>query len=416
MTPVYAEPVRLSLLLTLLAAPACLPDPPAVVLGGEGCDAIDLAVLDPAVLPGWIVHSLVAQRDDGDAVWTLATDPEGALTLKSWPGAPILGLADVGDAADFSLIPGRVDGESWMLLDRQEHLRVWRLGSAADGEFFASPDLSGFPGPGGWSYSLHLIGDAPYLLAAATGVPVKSMRFHLARLDPDDLSLGPAGPVIRFADLCMPPSELPCSTFTTSTALAEVDALAATEAGTMAGAAVLLGVTFATDASPLSGFVVLQMNDHGSDLSPTIVGRIIGQMQPYGVPDTLAPRLHGRLASNGEYLFASMIGQEADDPDPPAAYMHSYLRLADHDSPAHASYSTRNGPSLQFGREAVMSGLEDGRWEIELLKRDTSLTADLVLPNRTQVWSAGHGQWFARPPGGPAMRLGASCVPRDASE
>jgi hypothetical protein len=255
--------VRSALLLSLLLS-ACVADRPTLVLDGEGCDAIDLTVLDPAILPGWIVHALVAESAEGDAVWTLATDPNGALLLKPWPDGPALDLSLVGEADDFSLIRGRSDHESWLLLDRQDHLRVWRLGRAADGEVTGSPDLSGFPGPGGWHYSLLLVGDVPYLLAAATGVQARTMRFQLAPLDPTDLSLGPAGPPLRFTDLCMPPSERPCDIFTGSPALAEVDELATTEAGAMAGAAVLLGVQFGPGVPLPSGFIHLQLDDRGA--------------------------------------------------------------------------------------------------------------------------------------------------------
>lgn len=397
--------MRPALLLSLLLT-ACLADRPAVVLDGEGCDVIDLEVLDPAILPGWTVHALVTDSDDGDAVWTLATDPDGVLQLKPWPEGPALDLSDLGDADDFSLIRGRTDHESWLLLDRQEQLRVWRLGRAAHGQVTGSPDLSGFPGPGGWHYSLLLVGDVPYLLAAATGVQVRTMRFQLAALDPNDLSLGPAGEVLRFADLCSPPWERPCDIFAGHTALAEVKALATTEAGVMPGAAVLLGVVPAPDSPISSGFIHLQLDDRGAGSPPTVIGRVVALAAH-------AQRLTGRISSDGENLLVSIAAQEAADGGAPRVYLHTNFLLADPSSLLRVAAATSYGPMLQFGRNVIFTDIEHGRWEVILLKRDAFLTADLVLPNDTQVWSAGHSQWFAWPPTGPAMRLGARCSPRD---
>ncbi|HEY0135540.1 MAG TPA: hypothetical protein VGB85_15755, partial [Nannocystis sp.] len=346
--------MRPALLLSLLL-PACLADPPALVLDGAGCDEIDLAVLDPAVLPGWTVHALVSESAEGDTAWTLATDPDGALLLKPWPEGPALDLSQLGEPGDFSLIRGRTDHESWLLLDRQDHLRVWRLGRAARGEVTPSPDLSGFPGPGGWHYSLLLVGDVPYLLAAATGVQARMMRFQLAPLDPDHLALGPAGPALRFADLCMPLWEQPCSIFARATALAEVDELATTEAGAMPGAAVLLGVQFA-DGSPISsGFIQLQLDDRGPGFPPGVIGRMLA------LAGGQSPRLHGRISSDGENLFTSVTSLD-DDTAAPAPYFHIDFALADPTSLSQLGLSPYNGPILQFGREVVMTHLARGRW------------------------------------------------------
>lgn len=396
--------MRPALLLSLLL-PACLADRPALVLDGEGCDAIDLAVLDPAILPGWTVHALVSESDEGDAVWTLATAPDGALLLQPWPDGPALDLSHLGEADDFSLLRGRTDHESWLLLDRQEHLRVWRLGRAARGEVTESPDLSGFPGPGGWHYSLLMVGDVPHLLAAATGVQARMMRFQLAPLDPDDLSLGPAGPALRFTDLCQPLWEWPCSIFAMEPTLAEVDELATTEAGAMPGAAVLFGVQFQRDSPISSGFIQLQLDDRGAGFPPGVIARMLGM-----TPGEL-PRLGGRISSDGEFLVTSMTAQ-AIDADGPGPYYHIDFSLADPTSLSYVGVSpTHNGPVLQFGREVVLTDLDQRRWEITLLKRGVFLSAGLDLPEHTQVWSAGHGQWFARPPIGHAMRLGARCIP-----
>ena len=400
--------MRPALLLSLLLLlPACLADdPPALVLDGEGCDSLDLVVLDPEVLPGWTVHTLVSDSAEGDAAWTLATDPDGALFLKPWPAGPALDLSGLGEAADFSLVRGRGDHESWLLLDRQDQLRVWRLGRADRGEHTASPDLSGFPGPGGWHYSLLLVGEVPYLLAAATGVQARMMRFQLAPLDADDLTLGPAGPALRFADLCLPLWERPCSIFARATALAEVDELATTEAGVMQGAAVLLGVQFGPDSPISSGFIQLQLDDRGPGVPPGVIGRMLA------LAGGEAPQLHGRISSDGERLFTSVTSLD-DDTAAPDHYSHIEFALGDPTSLSRLGISPYNGPILQFGREVVLTHLDHGRWNIVLLKRDVWLTADLVLPTHAQVWSAGHARWFARVPGGTTMRLGARCVPTD---
>jgi hypothetical protein len=284
---------------------------------------------------------------------------------------------------------------------------VWRLGRAARGEVTASPDLSGFPGPGGWHYSLLLVGDAPYLLAIATGVQVKMMHFLLAPLDPDDLSLGPAGPALRFIDLCMPQWERPCSIYAMDPTLAEVDELATTEAGALPGAAVLLGVRFDSPSPISSGFIQLQVDDRGAGVPPGVIARMLG------LTSAESPRLRGRISSDGEFLVTSITSQLSDAPAPGSWY-HIAFSLADPTSLSQLGLSpTNNGPILQFGRDVVITNLDEGRWQIDLIKRGVSVIADLVLPSYTEVWSAGHAQWFARPPGGTAMRLGARCAPSD---
>ena len=408
--PAYARGLmRPSLVLPWLALTACVADPPVAVLGGEGCEAIALTVLDPAVLPGWTVHAMVAERVDGDAVWTLATDPGGALMLKPWPAGPALDLSEFGEPDDFSLLPGRSEGESWLLSTRQAQLRVWRLGAASKGEVTASPDLSGYPGPGSWTYELMLIGEAPYLLAASTGVPAKSLRFQLAPLDAQDLTLAAPGEVLAFGDLCSPPAEDFCGLLTGTSLLAEVDVVAVTEPGAMAGAAALLGLTFPPDSmSP--AFITLQANDRGAGRAPEVIGRVIG-LAAAGA----APRVRGRIASDGRGLYSSLLVESADDPSA-RSFGFDYTSLANRESGVSFLFWDQAGPILQLGRAVAVTDPVDDRWDVVLVKNGefTTTTASIELAGDTQLWSAGYEQWFARPSAGPAMRLGARCA--DASE
>jgi len=403
--------MRPSLVLPWLVLSACVADPPVAVLGGENCEAIALTILDPAVLPDWTVHAMVAERVDGDAVWTLATDPGGALMLKPWPAGPALDLSGLGEPDDFSLLPGRSEGESWLVLDRQAQPRVWRLGAAAKGEVTASPDLSGYPGPGSWTYALLLVGEAPYLLAVSTGAPAKELRFQLAPLDPQDLTLGAPGEVLAFADLCSPPAGDFCDLLTGSSLLAEVDVVAVTEAGSMAGAAALLGLSFHPDSmSP--AFITLQANERGDGRAPDVIGRVVG-LRSAGP----SPRVRGRIASDGQGLYSSLVTESADDPSA-RSFSFAYTALSTRESGVSFLFWNQTGPILQLGRAVVVTDPAQDRWEAAVVKHGefTTTTAILELAGDTELWSAGYEQWFARSTTRPAMRIGAGCAASDVNE
>lgn len=404
--------MRPFLVLPWLALTACVADLPVAVLGGENCEAIALTVLDPAVLPDWTVHAMVAERVDGDAVWTLATDPGGALRLKPWPAGPALDLSGLGEPDDFSLLPGRSEGESWLLLDRQEQLRVWRLGAAGKGEVTASPDLAGYPGPGSWTYALLLVGEAPYLLAVSTGVPARELRFQLAPLDPEGLTLDAPGSVLDFAGLCEPLAEYPCTLLGAST-LIDVRVVAGTEPGAVASAAVMLGVIFREKDSVSPAFITLQVNDRGSERSPEVIARMVGLF-----PGGEAPQQRGRLAAEGDGLYVSALVANAGDSIAEHGFGHAYTPMTDRTSGVGWLRWDQGGPMLQLGRAVILGDIVDDHWEFSLVKDGEFATATtrLELGAQTQLWSAGHEQLFVRPPTGPAMRIGAGCAANDANE
>ncbi len=396
----------------LLLAPcflltACLPDPPEVVVAGQGCESIALAVADPAVLPGWTVHAMVAERVGGDTVWTLASDPKGALMLQPWPHGPALELTDLGEADDFSLLPGRDEGESWLLLARQDRLRVWRLGAAAQGEVVASPDLTGFPGPGRYAYQLLMIGDVPYLLATTTGVPSNGLRFQLAPLDPEHLTLGKPGPSEKFSALCQPVDGDGCRLLSGST-LTEVRALAVSEPGRMAGAAALFGLRFTPVDSISPAFITLQAIDRGAGRHPELIARMIGL---FAAQDVLAQR--GRLATDGTGLYSSALVAEVDGSIETSGFGLAYTWLADRTSSFSWLFWDQGGPLLQLGDQVIVGGFEGEHWQFSRVEHGritTPIQSDVQLVLETQMWSAGHEQLFVRPPGGPAMRIAAQCV------
>ena len=397
--------MRHALLLPLLVL-ACVSESPGLTANGERCETLALTVLDSAVLPGWKVHAMVAERVDGDAVWTVASDPEGALMLKPWPQGPAHDLSGLGQAEDLSLLRGRAEGESWLLLGDPDRLRVWRLGAAATGEVASSPDLSGFAGPGRWTYQLLLVGDAPYVLAMSTGMPALELQLRLAPLDPDSLELGEVGPAQKFAALCEPAATQPCSLVGGNTALTEVRALAVSEAGTMAGVTAMFGLSFSPEDSVSPAFMTLQAIDRGVDQAPELVGRVVGL---FAAKNSSPQR--GRLAVDGDALYVSAL--VADGKVEEAGFAKALTHLEDRSNGDGWLRWDQGGALLQLGAAVIVGDLVEDRWQFSRVEDGEVMepvpAAELALPKQTQMWSAGHEQLFMRPPVGPALRVGALC-------
>lgn len=392
--------VRAAILILMLVV-ACGSEPASVEIDGQRCDAVALAVLG-AVLPGWNVHAVVVDRVGGDTGWALASDDVGAPMLKRWPDGPSLALAELGALDDFSLLPGRGDDESWLLLDRPDGPQVWRL--APDGEMKQAPAPGAFAGPGAWTYGLLLAEDSVLLLAATSGVPSSDLRFGFARLDADTLVATSLGPNLHFSELCRPIGQVPCSFFGATQELIEVDVEAVSEPGAMPGAAAVLSVDFGSRMSP--GIVTLQAIDHGEGQAGEVIVRMPGL-----VAASADDELRGVLASDGAYLYTSMLTSSMESGSERVGFARARLddRWSDSYYPLFDGYG--DGPGLQLGTSVFLPRFIEGRFEVARLLdgelRPERLTLD--LPMHTRMRSAGREQWFAVPPSGPALRIGASC-------
>src|SRR5688572_518518 len=90
------------------------PTPDLALDMGSNCRSIALEVRDDPVLPGWDVHALAVVRSGDARAWALATNGKNELRLKAWPDGPDHDLSSVGEPADFRLIPGPVEGQTWL--------------------------------------------------------------------------------------------------------------------------------------------------------------------------------------------------------------------------------------------------------------------------------------------------------------
>ena len=187
---------RVAVLVAALAAPtgSCV-DPLAPDLAidmGRSCDGIVLEVRDPKVLPGWTVHALAVEHSEGDSVWALATDGEGRLQLTGWPAGPRIDLSGRGEAHEFRLVTGALEGQTWLMLDRAETLQMWRLDDAASGALVQGPPVQDWPTAGSWTRRLVFLDQTPYLIAVPASGDASTVELMLARLDETSLAPQPA--------------------------------------------------------------------------------------------------------------------------------------------------------------------------------------------------------------------------------
>lgn len=395
-----------NLAVALLALTTCDEPQPTLELGSDGCTAVALEVRDPAVLPGWNVVALAAERVGGDSAWALARDPEGRPTLKAWPTGPGFDLSGLGPIGQFRLLPGLAPGQTWMTQEPPGKLRVWRLGAAAEGAGVEAPDLGAFPGPGAWSRRLLLVDGLPHLLAAPRIEDGDVVTLYVAALDPETLALGTIWPV----DFRRPCVALDIPGCIHESGGAAVEILDVAEAGSVGGAVALLAIR-------LPGFdalsTMLELHTREAGTAPSTLRRdgffIPGNQSSW--PDT---GLRGQLAADAGALY-TLVGTDVFDE---ASYLH-YMALRDtgYEYLNYAQdYRAWDGPLVQLGKRAVLGWFtEDGRFSLAPLRfgsLETDVTAHISLASTTHVSSAGREQLLVRPATGPAMRVVASCAAR----
>lgn len=399
--------------LPLLALAVCDGPPLALDLNGGSCGAIAIETVDEAILPGWQIAAMVADRVDGEGAWIVAEDPARRAFLRPWPAGVGLDLSALGPADDFDLQPGLRPDESWLVLARPARARVWRLGPSARGELHEVPGLADFPGPGAWTRRLLFVGDTPHLLAVSAPQPQVVPIFKIAAIDPTTLALGPVLPLVP-VQAC--PDELawPCAVLEQRGEWVEI--LAVTAAGSMRGGAVLLATrSLDPEIAPHRDAVTLTLVVYADDAGRPPMARLLGGWFHSGTSGADV-RLRGQLATDARSLFRGVSAHRP--PLPPDAYLLNDLDL---DQPPGASrleapHLIVVSALLQLGARAVIPVLADDRLALAPLDGPTieaAIPSDIAFDRHTRVAGAGRQQLLLRPPHGPARRVRARCVPAE---
>lgn len=389
-----------------LAVAACTAvTPPGLVLDlGRVCDSIALAVADADVLPGATIHAAAVVRSDGEAAWYVASD-QGQLQLRHVPeDRPGIDLTMIGEAREFAIQPGPVEGQVWLLHDDEAGSRAWRIDEAAVHE---GPALPPFPNDAqGWTRRLAFMARAPYLVAIPTSSKVGTIAVEVAAITPE-LELGERWSLTATVE-CPPFSELACPLFWED--LRDVRVLDGAEAGSISGAALLLAVTTPLDAAPDDPeapvvfetnviSVVLQLDaaaerpvltrrDHTTWTTdgPVLPSPGLLAVDPLGLyviaglvpgPDT-----SGANATSSDYLFrADLLGSGTSDPGDVIALLPKALR-------SHV---------LQLGSRVALGQIVAGTWHvapIEGLDIDEDIVGSLKIGDDAEVLRAGRGQFL----------------------
>ena len=377
---------------------------------GARCAAIALEVVDEP-LPGWKIASMVAEEIEGDGAWIVAEDPEGRTRLQPWPAGEGLDLSELGAAEQFDLQPGLREGESWLVLDRPERVRVWRLGRAASGVVEEVPGLADFPGPGDWTRRLLFVDDTPHLLAAPTTTPEAVPRLQVAAIEPATLRLGQVWPV-DLGQSCWGDTPSSCLYLAGDS----IEMLAVTAAGSMNGGAVLiasgsLSVEFATGRDAYLSTLALYINDEGAaPIAHTGFGTLLpgsGSHQGY---------LQGQLATDTRALFSGVRLVRPEIPPGELQLQISELQAVAEVRPAYTQVFGEVRALLQLGERAVVGLFTEGRMSLLPLDGpsiDTTITGSIELDPDAKVTSVGREQLLLRPSTGPARRVHARCIPDD---
>lgn len=374
---------------------------------GARCAGIALEVVDEP-LPGWKIASMVAEEVEGEGAWIVAVDPEGRTMLQPWPEGEGYDLSEFGAAEEFDLQPGLRAGESWLVLDRPERVRVWRLGLAAAGVMQEVPGLADFPGPGDWTRRLVFVGDMPHLLAAPVTTLEAVPRFQVAAIDPGTLTLGQVWPV-DLTQNCWADTPASCLYLAGDS----VELLAVAPAGSMRGGAVLiasgsLGSEGATGRDALLSTLTLYIDDEGG--APIAVSLAASLVPGSG---SYQGHLQGQLAADDRSLFTGVRLVSPDVPQRTYQVRAMDLNPAAADRPMYSTWWQVNA-LLQLGERAVIGLFAEGRLSLTPLDGpaiDTTITGSVELDPDAQVTSVGREQLLLRPTTGPARRVRARCIP-----
>lgn len=390
---------------TLVAA-CTVASPPGLDLDvGRVCHDIAIEVDDPDVLPGSTVHAAAVPRSGDQAAWYLATDPHGTLELRRVPGdMPAIDLSALGDPGDFRVQPGPVEGQVWLALDRPEGLRLWQIDETTEtvreSAALAYPDADT-----AWSRRVVFLGQTPHVVAIPRSAPVGELPLHVAPVTPT-LELAESWALTATAE-CAPFSELSCPLLWDDAR--DVAVLDAAEAGSISGAALLLGITSPwtgepTDPETAPVFetnvisVVLQRDaaaerpvltrrDHVAWATdgPVIPSPAQLAADPLGLYVIVGllpgPDTSGASGTTSDYLFrAALLGAGTADAGDVIALLPKTL----------------DSHLLQLGSRVALGQISGRTWNvapIEGLTVNESIVGSLAVDPDTAVLRAGRGQF-----------------------
>ena len=415
----YNPAVRWSLLLAAAAALACdaTVGPELTLDMGHTCQAIGLEVRDPGVLPGWEIHAMAIERSGGASAWTLATNPEGHLMLQPWPTGPGLELSAFGSPKDFTLMPGPIESQTWLVLDREDRTQVWRLDDAEHGAVLAGPQLPPLPGPTPWRRRLVFVEQAAYLLALPKLADASLIEVELAPLSTETMTLVGPPTIFEFWRTCPEDQEAEATCPTPLiTGEVTVEALGSTEPGTTSVSATLIAmygsrVSEANTAVYTTLSASLELLSAGPDQPPTMVRRDHIPWTSVG-PVTVAP---AQIAADASGLFV-LAGLEPLLDAAPAVDFDYLIR-------ASRTAGAEDNEILVTLPKPLRSGLLQLGARVALLQRngdalhiapvddvtvDLSLQGSLAVDADAEVLPAGRGQLLIRS-GTTSRRVIAGC-------
>ncbi len=420
--------MRWSLILAAAAALACEATigPELSLDMGHNCRAIDFEVRDPDVLPGWEIHAMAVERTGGARAWVLASNPEGHLMLQPWPTGPGLGLSSVGLPKEFTLMPGPIEGQAWLVLDREDHTQVWRLDDAEAGALIAGPEIPPLPGPGTWRRRLVFVDQTAYLLAVPTVADASLIEVQLAPLASDTLTPGPAL-TFEFWRTCPEDQEAEdtgtdtdpdpdgaedsgdtdagtaCPTPLINGEIT-VEPLSSNEPGTTSVSATLIAMygsrlSEANTAVYTTLITSLELRSAGPDQPPTMVRRDHVPWTTVG-PVAVAP---AQVAADANGLFVLAGLQPLLDDAPPVGF--DYLIRASRSAGVQDNTIIATLPRmlrsglLQLGARVALLQRNEDRLHIapvEDVNVDLSLQGSLATETEAEVLHAGRGQLLVR--------------------
>ncbi|HEY0133250.1 MAG TPA: hypothetical protein VGB85_04195 [Nannocystis sp.] len=388
------------------------PTPDLALDMGSSCQSIALEVRDDPVLPGWDVHALAVVRSGGEQAWALATNGKNQLRLKAWPDGPDHDLSGFGEPEDFRLIPGPVEGQTWLTLEQPTQAGVWRF-DEFDEEIVGGM-VEGIPGDELARHRLVFLGDFPYLAVIPRTGDASTMQMSLVQLDPDTLAPGTVF-TLPLWTACFEDGY--CNN-ALLTGPVEIDPIAVTEAGLFGGAWMMIGIYGSRATEPpatytlyMTRLLLVQLRSTGIDRPPQML-KVENFYPPSTSPVVLDPAF---LASDtsGFYWLAglSTIEPSANTGSDLLFRLGSVGRYVTYEPIASAKRELRSH-LLQIGGRAALGQIPGNTWTIAPLGADgvdTQLIAKLVIEPDAEISSAGRSEFLVRG-GGRARRVAAVCA------
>lgn len=401
-----------TLALALLGLVACDAPSPTLTFDDVQCSTMLLEVHD-ALLPGWEVAALAAEQVHGDTAWVLGADPEGRVMLQPWPTGPGFELSGLGELDDFRLLPGAPARESWLVLDRPEDTRVWRLGEAARGEGVEVTGLGELQP--GWTRRLVFIAGAPFLAAVPPTLPASGLRVQVAAIDPRSLTFGP-WVVLDAGQPCLASDDTTyCPTEPREAWVEVLDVTGAEGAG--GAATLLLGMRDLVPPGELPEyapqFTLLALDVVGPDATLTLTR----QPNSSAPDDEIEARLRGRLAEDETYVYILIQLVTHPDGAPERPNLFTYEHASGNFWNLHYTDPTNTTDLLQIGAYPMLGrawGWGSWIWSLTPImprRAPPDYLDTLELASAARVTSAGREQILVVPESGSAMRVVAGCAP-----